>query len=249
MTYTEAIISGIVQGLTEFLPISSSGHLVILHHFFGYQEPKILFNIFLHIGTLFAVLVYFWRDIISLFAQKRRLLGLVILGSVPTALIGFIFKDSFEQHFSSIKIVGIMLFVTAVFLIVGEWVSKNKVGGKISWPKALLIGLIQGFAIMPGISRSGSTISTALMLKVDKKEAIRYSFLLSIPAVLGALLLKLKDGLAGASLSMPMLAGAIVSFLIGLFAIFLLIKAALGSKLKYFAIYCVILGGTIFLIA
>ena len=117
MSYTESIISGIVQGLTEFLPISSSGHLVILHNFFGYKEPQILFDIFLHIGTLFAVLIYFRRDIINVVTKERRLLWLVIIGSIPTAIIGFAFKDILRALFTDVKMVGIMLFITAGFLL------------------------------------------------------------------------------------------------------------------------------------
>jgi len=247
MTYIEAIISGVVQGLTEFLPISSSGHLVILHHYFGYQEPKILFNIFLHIGTLFAVLVYFWRDIIALFTKRRRLFWLVILGSIPTALIGFLFKESFEQQFLNIKVVGAMLFITALFLIAGEWQRKDKATTPLGWLKALVIGIVQGLAIMPGISRSGSTISAGTILGLDREEAIKFSFLLSIPAVLGALLLKLTDGLKEASLTLPIFTGSVAAFLVGLFAIYVLVKAALSRKLKFFAIYCVLMGGTILL--
>ena len=192
MSYTEAIISGIVQGLTEFLPVSSSGHLVVLHHFFGYNQPQFTFDIFLHIGTLFAVLVYFRRDIIDMLKRRPRLLMYVILATIPTALIGFLFIDLVEGLFQNIKLVGLMLFVTAGFLFIADKVSASKSNtGKLSVVKAIGIGVIQGLAIAPGISRSGLTISSGILFGLDKNEAIRFSFLLAIPAILGALILQI----------------------------------------------------------
>jgi undecaprenyl-diphosphatase len=248
MSYSESIISGIIQGITEFLPVSSSGHLVILHHYFGYQEPQILFDVLLHLGTLFAVFVYFWRDIINMISKDRRLLLLIIVGSVPTAVIGFIFKDIFESLFSNIRAVGLMLFVTAGFLFLGEWAANRKKevsGESLGWIKALLIGIIQGIAIIPGISRSGSTVSGGLLLGLGKKEAVKFSFLLGMPAILGASALEIVDAGKNLAVTPQMLAGALTAFVIGLPAIFLLIKAVTNSKLKIFAIYCVLAGGAV----
>ncbi|NQT96085.1 MAG: undecaprenyl-diphosphate phosphatase [Candidatus Omnitrophica bacterium] len=250
MSYAEAIISGIVQGLTEFLPISSSGHLVILHHYFGYKEPKILFDIFLHVATLFAVLVYFRRDIINMIRDKHRLLVFVAVGSIPTAMVGYLCHDAFEFFFSQVKVIGAMLIVTAIFLIGGELVARkySQSNKSLDWLKALSIGFMQGFSIMPGISRSGATISAGLFLGLKKEEAVRFSFFLSIPAIIGALLFKLGDGAAKVVITLPILAGGICAFLVGLLAIYLLIKAVLGNKLKYFAIYCILAGGAILIL-
>jgi undecaprenyl-diphosphatase len=249
MSYAEAIISGIVQGVTEFLPISSSGHLVILHHYFGFKEPQLLFDIFLHIGTLFAVAVYFWRDIIKLFTIQKRLLLFIVTGTIPTALIGYYFRDTFEPCFADIKIVGIMLFVTAIFLFAADWAGRRKFNtaqtNGLTWFKALLIGIVQGIAIMPGISRSGSTISSAILLKVDKVQAIRFSFLLFIPAIIGALILKLTDAAGRVDITAHMAIGAFFAFIFGLGAIYLLIKSVINSNLKFFGFYCLLVGGVI----
>jgi undecaprenyl-diphosphatase len=247
MSYPEAIISGLVQGLTEFLPVSSSGHLVILHHYFGYQEPQILFDIFLHVGTLFAIIIYFWYDIINLFTKDRHLLKLILIGFIPTAIVGFVFKGLFEALFVDIKAVGFMLMVTAGFLLMGEAAARMQDEKRLNaiplgWIRALIIGLVQGLAIIPGISRSGSTIASGLLLRLSRKEAIRFSFLLSIPAILGALLFQIIDtGIIGA-VTLPMLVGAFFAFIIGLAAISILVTAVYKSRLKFFAIYCLLAG-------
>lgn len=249
MSYTEAIISGIVQGLTEFLPVSSSGHLVVLHHFFGYNQPQFTFDIFLHIGTLFAVLVYFRRDIIDMLKRRPRLLIYVILATIPTALIGFLFIDFVEGLFQNIKLVGLMLFVTAGFLFIADKVSTSKSNrGKLSWVKAIGIGVIQGLAIAPGISRSGSTISSGILFGLDKNEAIRFSFLLAIPAILGALILQLIRTGGRVVLTSQMLIGSSLAFAVGLLSIYILIKSVINAKLKYFAIYCILVGGALLIL-
>jgi len=249
MSHVEAVISGIVQGITEFLPISSSGHLVILHHYFGFKEPQLLFDLFLHIGTLFAVVVYFWRDIIKLFTTQRKLLLLIVIGTIPTVLIGYYFKDTLESFFTDIKLVGIMLIATALFLFTADWAGRRKYVSTqmsgLTWLKSLVIGIVQGIAIIPGISRSGSTISSAVLLKVDKAQAIRFSFLLSIPAIIGALVLKLASAAGGPSITTNMLIGAFFAFIFGLGAIYLLIKCVVNSNLKFFGFYCLVAGGVI----
>jgi undecaprenyl-diphosphatase len=246
MSYAQAIISGIVQGITEFLPISSSGHLVILHNLFGYKEPQLLFNLFLHAGTLLAVLAYFHKDIINMLTKDRRLFLAVIIGSLPTALIGYFFKDIFESLFANIVIVGIMLYVTAVLLFLADIAGQRKEGLSSNSPgvfKSIIIGIIQAISIIPGISRSGSTISGAMLLKIDKKMAVKFSFLLSIPAILGALILKLSDlNNTGITYLPQMMAGTLFAFLFGLGAIYLLIKTVIKGKLKFFAIYCLFAG-------
>jgi undecaprenyl-diphosphatase len=247
LTFFESVLSGIIQGLTEFLPISSSGHLVILQRYFGLKEPQLFFNILLHLGTLFAVVLYFRDEIASLFTKNLRLLMLIIIGSMPTAVVGFVFYDVFEAMFSHIKFVGLMLIVTAVFLFVGEHSfekrrSRKITAAKLDWVKAFIIGFVQGIAITPGISRSGSTIATGLMLKLSKKDALHYSFLLSIPAVAGSLLLKLAKASTVVVITPSMTGGMITAFLFGLIAMFVLLNVLYKSKLSYFGIYCFAVG-------
>ena len=246
MSFWQAAISGVVQGLTEFLPISSSGHLVLLHHFFGLTEPQLLFDIFLHLGTLLAVVVYFRSDILKA-CRDRRVIFLIILGSLPTALIGFYFESFLKSSFENVELVGMMLIVTAIFIFIASYVSNNKRASTKAQSlgpfKALLIGIAQGFSALPGISRSGATIAMALVCNVKKIEAIRFSFLLSIPAVLGALLFELRglDAL-GSNLSPSVFVGILTAFVTGLIAIYLVIKAVLGDKLFLFGVYCLLVG-------
>jgi undecaprenyl-diphosphatase len=246
MTYTHAIISGIIQGITEFLPVSSSGHLVILHNYFGYKEPQMVFNVFLHVATLFAVIVYFWRDIVNVFVKEHKLLFAVIAGSIPTAFIGYFFKDIFESLFANITIVGIMLYVTAVLLFLADISArKEDASGVKRSPgliKAFLVGIAQGISIIPGISRSGATISISMLLRVDREMAVKFSFLLSIPAIFGALFLKLPDIQGNIAYAPQMLAGMLFAFVFGLGAIYILVKAVIRGKLKFFAFYCLVAG-------
>jgi len=246
MSYGEAAISGIVQGLTEFLPVSSSGHLVLLHHFFGHKETQLLFDIFLHLGTLFAVLVYFWRDIIKIIITDKRYLLYVFLGALVTALFGFALKDFVEDLFGNIRVVGMMLIVTAIYLFIGEWrlkINSNNNNHKpLGYREALIIGIVQSIALMPGASRSGITISTGLTLRLGKEGAIRFSFMLAIPVILGVVLYKIMNTSVAAVLVPHVIIGTAFSFLFGILAIRLLIKAVLTARLNYFAVYCLVLG-------
>ncbi|MFO7810461.1 MAG: undecaprenyl-diphosphatase UppP [Candidatus Delongbacteria bacterium] len=261
-----AIILGIIQGLTEFLPVSSSGHLAILHQVLGFEtESNIFFDVILHLGTLLAV-VYFYKNSIidilkgalfgikSLLSKKgiresfftssdSKLFTLIFLGSIPTAIIGIAFKDWFESLAENLLYVGIALFATALLLIAFE-LKKNAVRkvGQMKVSDSLLIGIAQGMAIIPGISRSGSTISTAKLLGVDKEAAAKYSFLLSIPAISGAFLLKFKDAVEeGIRYENYMLIGFIISALTGYFALKLLIWMIKSSSMYYFAAYCLVI--------
>ncbi|MFH1868518.1 MAG: undecaprenyl-diphosphate phosphatase [Candidatus Omnitrophota bacterium] len=250
MSYIQTIISGIVQGLTEFLPVSSSGHLVMLHHYFGIKEPQLFFDIILHVATLFAILVYFRRDIISVFTKERRLLLFILVGTIPTAIIGLLFKDIFESLFVHVKFTGLMLFITANFLFAGDWAAKKQKAESsppkgLGFRRALLIGFVQALSMAPGISRSGSTIATGLLLRLDKKEAVRFSFLLAMPAILGALLFKLVDAGGAFTITLPMFVGSFAAFFVGLGAIHVLLKVVYTDKLSYFGLYCLIVGGLI----
>lgn len=251
MTIIQAIISGLVQGLTEFLPVSSSGHLVILHRYFGFQEPQILFYICLHIGTLGAVVCLFWRDIVDIKRRKSNMGWALIIGSIPAAIIGVWLGGTFNSRlFGSVRFVGAMLLLTSLWLLLAtlaEKKGKNK-SATLNRRQALIIGISQGIALVPGISRSGATISTALIMKREGKLAVHFSFLLSIPVTLGALFYQLRSPLTVSSLSsssiVNILIGSGIAFGVGFFALKAVLKVVLKNKLYLFSIYCFLLGIT-----
>jgi undecaprenyl-diphosphatase len=243
----QAVVLGIVQGITEWLPVSSSGHLVIIQQLFQNIQEPVTLDLFLHIGSLFVVLFVFFDEIkkivLSFFVKKyreyRKLAYFVIIGTIPTALIGYFFKDLFESAFSSLLAVGISLLVTGTFLFFCERFQKKK---KLTLGSALTIGFVQGLAITPGISRSGSTIASALFLGIDKKEAVRFSFLLFIPAIAGATVLHFKDMTAGSIEWLPIIVGMAVSVVVGYLALKLLILVVDKKRLHYFSYYCWLVG-------
>ena len=264
----EAIILGIIQGLTEFLPISSSGHLVLFQQLFGLKEAELFFDVCVHLGTLAAVIVVFYREIQNIIAALLRLVSsageketilrqidsdpelkmalLIIIGSIPTAVLGLMFKSIADQLFSSSFFTGLALMVTGLLL----WLTRrakldNKGAGieSFSRTKAFIIGIVQGLAIIPGISRSGSTISIGLLLGIDREVAARYSFLLSIPAIVGAAALSLKDGLSQTDPAIRLsLLGAAVAALIGYAALKVLLRMVKKGRLYVFAPYCWLVG-------
>ena len=267
--YINALIVGLVQGLTEFLPVSSSAHLVISQHLLNVQNPGLTFEIFLHFGTLISIFWVFRQRLgkiimsfVTLVTNNEwskftgsgdRWFGLLlIVGSIPTAIIGLMVKDHVEQAFSNLSFVGIALLFTGVLL----WIADILPGGKKDIHKtsildALLIGTFQGLAVFPGISRSGSTISGALFRNMDKKTAAEYSFLLSVPAILGATLLEVRDLLGIDAVShdwLFYLLGVVVSAAAGIFAINLFIKLLVKNKLRYFSVYCWIVGILVFIL-
>lgn len=263
----QAIILGVIQGLTEFFPVSSSGHLVIFQQMMGFKEPVLMFDISLHVGTLVAIVLYYFNDIIRIFKSLIRsascrmgrqagelskaestdikMAWLIVAGSLPTAVIGFGFHMISNVLFSSLTIVGISLMITGGILLGTRWVHPGKDSvSDVSIKKALLIGTIQGLAVIPGISRSGSTISAGLFLGVNRETAIRYSFLLSIPAILGALVLQIFTDSAGAgNVSLGIIAtGLVTSFIVGYAALSLLVKMVQKGHLYFFTPYCFVLG-------
>ncbi|MCP4398006.1 MAG: undecaprenyl-diphosphate phosphatase [bacterium] len=269
------IILAIVQGLTEFLPVSSSGHLALIQYFYrGLEETDILLDILLHVGTLFVVLIYYRHDIIELcraglsylpfipkettrhraetrqepetpLTELRHMILLIIVGSIPTALIGILLKSVIEDLFTSLSLIGVALIITGSSLYLAEKIRRSSPSKTtISYTEALIVGTVQGIAICPGISRSGSTISAGIFLGIERKLAAKFSFLLSIPAVAGALLLAGKDVLH-LTLSPQLLPYALamfVAFITGYFAIHTLIKLVIQKKLSWFSWYCWILG-------
>ena len=246
MSIVKALLSGAVQGLTEFLPVSSSGHLTILHKCFGLEESPLLFDIFLHIATLLAIVIFFRKDILKLFRKKRRWIGLIIAGCIPTVVIGILFYGSLKDLFGNLRGVGAMLIITGIWLLVPCLpIFKRKQPSPVRLPQALLIGLAQSIAIAPGISRSGATIATGLMAGVEKEEAVRFSFILSIPAILGALAYELKNsqGFLSESVGLaPLVIGMLAALIVGILCIKLLLAIVRRGKLHYFSPYCVILG-------
>lgn len=266
MTLIQAIILGIIQGLTEFLPVSSSGHLVLGEALLGVvksDEIGVAFEVFVHFGTLLAVVTIYWQDIVrmvkaffSVFSVNRTSLEhkyhheadfkwmvLIILGSFPAGLIGFALEDLIENAFSSPLLVCVMLLVTATILILSRFF--NREDQHLNSSKALLVGFAQAFAIIPGISRSGSTITTALLLRMDRESAARFSFLLSIPVIAGATVLKVNDLLVSppeTSMVINLVAGTFFSYVSGVVAIKFLLAVIRKGRLDRFAVYCYAIG-------
>ncbi|MEJ8541929.1 undecaprenyl-diphosphate phosphatase [Methanothermobacter wolfeii] len=267
MDVIQAIIIGTVQGLTEFLPVSSSAHLVLVPEVLGVQG-SLAFDTVLHVGTLAAVFTYFWNDIVHMVRaflssigdipsgnfregiredRFKRLAWMVIIGTVPAGLAGVLFKDFFEALFSSTVAVGFFLIVTGLLLWGSERVSRG-VSEKLSIEKlgvrnSLIIGCAQALAIAPGISRSGATISAGLFLGFERELVARYSFLLSIPAILGAALVQVKDISVGFDLlGASMIAGFLAAAVSGYAAIKFFLKLIKERDLNVFAYYCWALG-------
>lgn len=258
MDILSACLLGLIQGLTEFLPVSSSGHLAIAQHFLaGFEQPGLLYDVLLHAATTLAVVIYFRRDVWNLLSclfrpveqsrQDRHVLFMLVVGSVPTAVIGFSGKDFFEGLFENLTVIGLMLIVTATLLILAEKIRRDgRPLDRINPKDALLVGLTQGLAIIPGISRSGSTIACLLLRGIDGEAAARFSFLLALPAVGGAMLLSLKDVQHVAVADLPIYGlGAATAFVSGLFAIRCLMNVVKRKRLIGFAIYCLLVGSSV----
>ena len=259
MNYIHSCLLGLIQGLTEFLPVSSSGHLAITQHFLpGFEQPGLFFDVLLHAATTFAVIIYFRADVWNLIrcyfckdveaVTTRHTLHMLFLGSIPTAIIGLTGKDFFTGLFDNLLVIGSMLIITATFLTLAEKIRRQtgRPLDQINLTDAVLVGTVQGFAIIPGISRSGSTIACLLLRGVDGEAAAKFSFLLALPAVGGAMLLSLKDLQHVPSASIPAYGvGALIAFFSGLFAIRCLMDVVRRKRLIGFAIYCLLVGSGI----
>lgn len=253
MTIIESILLGIIQGLTEFLPVSSSGHIELGKALLGVNDVGVDYSILVHVATALSTVIVFRKDIFEIFAGLFRAEGLaalhfpakLILSAVPVAVVGLLFEKQIEQLFEGrIILVGTMLLVTAFLLYLTTRVTNSD--REIGYKEALIIGVAQMFAIMPGISRSGATIATALLLKVDKARAARFSFLMVLIPIFGKALLDIKDMIEDPSLwSMAMditVAGFLASFVAGLLACTLMLRIVKQGKLVWFSMYCVIVG-------
>ena len=281
MSVFQAIILGIVQGLTEFLPVSSSGHLAILQNLFHIETGgSIAFDVMLHVGTLFVVFLVYWKDICKLVAEAVRMLSdclynvkmrltknhtgqprkyrriirtnyrkfvcLVIVSTIPTGLIGYFGRKLIEDASSTLLVPGICLLITAVILYLSDKVENCwKIPKDVSWGEGILIGIAQGFATLPGISRSGTTISACTFCGFERRFAVKYSFILSIPAILGAAVLELKD-IASEGMNPSLIGnyacGMIAAAVFGYISIRIVGQVVLNRKMKVFAFYCLAAG-------
>ena len=263
MEYLQSLLLGLIQGLTEFLPVSSSGHLVLMRGLFGIEmTDPLAFDVAVHVATLLAVVVYFRREVWKLFrglwwivlsvvrkhrfepndprTSEARLCLYVVLASLPTAVIAFLLKDAVAQRFQEPFPVGIMLLITGIMLFLTRSRQAVRDLGRVGVLDVLLIGLVQGFAVMPGISRSGSTISFSVLRGIERRFAARFSFLIFIPAIVGAAVLKLPALFSGdTTVSLgPLVLGGAVAFVSGFFALGVLIRLLEKQHLSWFAPYC-----------
>lgn len=241
------IILGLLQGMTEFLPVSSSGHLVIMQRLLGLRGQEVMLIVVLHLGTLLALAVFFFKDLLGLFSKPKSVLYLAVV-SVITAAIGLGGKDFFEALFTSPKLVALALMVTGVALLA----TKRSASGKkdsVGLKDAVILGFTQAAAIIPGISRSGATISTLLFRGIKPEEAFRFSFLAAIPVILGAALLEFKGiNLAFNIDSAGLAVGFISSFTAGLISLRFLKVVLKKAKLYYFGYYCIAAGAAALLL-
>jgi undecaprenyl-diphosphatase len=254
LRFYEIVLLGIIQGLTEFFPVSSSGHLVLFQNLFGLREPQLLADVMLHAGTLLSLLVFLRRELIGLAQSlgrfcwrpkenigdpKIRLLFFLFLASLPIIFMGYFLHDFIESLFGSLWAVGVALLLTGGFLLLTK-LAREKQKNNMSHP--LLIGILQGFALVPGFSRSGLTIGGALLLGWKRKEAAQFSFLLSIPAIVGATLYQLRN-IESTSQSWPLLfVGIIVAAAFGFIALTFLVKVIMKGKFSSFSYYCFFVG-------
>jgi undecaprenyl-diphosphatase len=261
-----AILLAVIQGLTEFLPISSSGHLAVTEYLLGMDtEHNLAFNVVLHLGTLVAVVAFYWRDLRELFSHAfttgpssrsaRHLLLMLLLGTLPAAILGLTLGDLVEGSFRIMGLIGIFWLVTAAIMWYADRLGGVKTDRSVTPVDAILIGLAQAAAIFPGISRSGATIFAGLARGLDDREAPKFAFLLSIPAILGAALVEVPDLLAasrsatvGVAAPSPLLllVAGLVSALVGYLSISVVLRAVRASALKFFALWCLVGAGVAF---
>ncbi len=279
MSLAHSLLMGLIQGLTEFLPVSSSGHLALFKILFHVNtDTGMLFDVLLHIATLAAVLVVYYKDVIRLIREffliladicvnagmlvsgrrreapyrkilsnsYRRFVVLVIVSTIPTGVIGYLGGGLVEKAETTLLVPGICLIITAILLFLCDRAPDGHKGPKqTTWWNAIVIGIVQGIATLPGISRSGSTITASVFLGLDRKFAVKYSFIMSIPAILGALVLQLKDGgleqVTGSQAGIYV-AGMIVAAVVGYIAVKLMLAIVKNKKFKYFSIYCLAVG-------
>lgn len=257
MSLWEGVILGIIQGLTEFLPVSSSGHLVIAQSFIkGFQQPGVFFDVMLHFGTLLAVVFFLRKDLYEitkavmpkqsgdasyvLISVKRKMVLLIIVGTIFTGIIGLAFRDKIHLLFQSVNVAASMLLVTGLLLFLSDKIKNtDRLEKDMNITDSIIIGIVQGIAIIPGISRSGSTIAFGIFRKLDRETAARFSFLLSIPAIIGAVILESRHIVSIPSGDLIIyVAGTIAATLTGFLSLKLLFLIIKKGRLGIFAYYC-----------
>lgn len=254
MSALETLILGIVQGLTEFLPVSSSGHLELVKAIFGSdyeQQQGLLVTITLHAATAFSTIFVFRKDIFMILSDLLRFKRgeslnfslKIILSMIPAVIVGLFFEDFIASLFvGKIALVGVMLMITALLLFLADQVNENN--KELNYSNTFYIGVIQAIAILPGISRSGATIALAVLLKIDRNKAARFSFLMVIPLILGSMAKSVMDGdlSQDSTALLPLLVGFVSAFITGVFACRWMVALVKKSQLKYFSFYCFALG-------
>jgi len=248
ISLTEAIILSVIQGITEWFPVSSSGHLALMQQFFGFQNLS--YDVFLHFAGIFAVLFVFKREVLKLLSFNKvslKYIGLLILALIPAGLAGFLLSDWIENLFSNMTYLGIFFIISGLVVYSSKFSIERK--SDISNKDAWFIGLLQALAILPGISRSGMTISAGLFKGISKRAAIRFSFLMSIPLILGASVLKTKDLIVSNIDISILIISFIITFLVSLITIKLLIKIIKSDKFYLFGIYNILLGIVVLIIS
>lgn len=252
MEYLRLALLGVTQGITEFLPISSDGHLVVVDRVFARLSPgetpasDLMTTVLLHLGTLIAILVVFRKRILGLLGEDRRTIGLLIVGSIPAAAVGLLVEKYLEEYLTSPLLTGFMLPVNGLLLL---WASRRATGDlsytRLTHVQAFLIGVAQACAVLPGISRSGTTIGSGMALGLKRDAAATFSFLLAIPVIGGAVALKLAKLIFGEPLQVaagPLVLGTILSFVVGVAALLLLFRLLAAGQLRYLAYWCIALG-------
>ncbi len=280
MSLLQAIVLGVVQGLGEFLPVSSSGHLAIAKHILGTKDVGLTFDVLLHFGTLFAIFIAFWKDIWKLIVEGCAIVGaafanlvrfirnafqstktpykkvvdspyrkfvmLIIVSTIPTGLLGYALRDVIEDASATLVIPGIGLLMTGVLLLVADrWNAGTKRANQVGYTEAGIIGLAQGIATFPGLSRSGTTITACLVCGLDKNFAVKYSFIMSVPAVLGATVLEMKDFTSPSVDNIEMinyLVGTVIAAFVGYIAIKTMLLVVREKKFMGFSLYCFLVG-------
>lgn len=242
------LILAVVQGIAEFLPVSSSGHLVVFNDFLGGLEESAMLVIILHAGTLGSILVVYWRRILDLISQDRRVVGLMVVGTLPAVVMGLTITKGFPWLVDSPCVAAPMLILTGFLLVaLGKLPSRSGTYRQFSWIGAFLVGCFQAVAILPGISRSGSTIFAGRLLGLNKEDSVTFSFLLAIPAICGAVTLASIDLIDGSETASELpitilLVGALCSFVVGIAALKWLIRWSQEDRLHWFAYWCIPVG-------
>ncbi len=254
MELVKALLLGIIQGVTEFLPVSSSGHLVLGSHLLGFEQQSVFFDVMLHLGTLVSVLVVFRKELQAMLAAPFKWLAggrgettrdalrldiYVVIGTIPVVIVGLLLKDRIEMLFTSVFAVCLALVVTGVMMLLSKYISDR--GAPVSGLRAFFIGCGQACAIVPGLSRSGTTIFVGMVLGINRETVARFSFILSIPAILGAVVLNLGEVLAhppAAGSLINLLAGSTAAAVSGYLAIILLLDIIRKNRLPWFGYYC-----------